>query len=423
MIDPRILRDEPDRVRASQAKRGLSDSVVDEALAADKARREAIQSFEAKRAEQKQLGGQVAKAQGEEKQALLARTKELSAEVKALEESQRSAEADYTRLLKSIHNVTADETPAGGEDDFVLIETVGTPRDFAAEGFEPRDHVELGKLLGAIDLERGAKVSGSRFYYLTGVGAELEFALINLAMEQAREAGFTQVIAPALVRPEAMDGTGFLEQAEENVYRIEGEDLYLVGTSEVPMAAYHMGEILDSEKLPLRYAAFSSCFRKEAGSAGKDTKGIIRVHQFEKVEMFVYTTLEESYAEHQRLLAWEKAFLDKLELAYQVIDVAAGDLGNSASRKFDCEAWIPTQGKYRELTSTSNCLDYQARRLDTRMRAEQGTTPVATLNGTLTAITRCIVAVLETHQQPDGSVRLPKALQKWMGREVLTPLA
>ena len=401
----------------------MSTSVVDEALAADKARREAIGAFEAKRAEQKQLGGQVAKAQGEEKQALLARTKELATEVKALEETNRQAEADYTRLLKSIHNVTAEETPAGGEEDFVTIEHVGTPRDFAAEGFEPRDHVELGKLLGAIDLERGAKVSGSRFYYLTGVGAELEFALINLAMEQAREAGFTQVIAPALVRPEAMDGTGFLEQAEENVYRIEGEDLYLVGTSEVPMAAYHSGEILDAETLPRRYAAFSSCFRKEAGSAGKDTKGIIRVHQFEKVEMFVYTTVEESYAEHERLLAWEKAFLDKLELAYRVIDVAAGDLGNSASRKFDCEAWIPTQGKYRELTSTSNCLDYQARRLDTRMRTESGTAPVATLNGTLTAITRAIVAILETHQQPDGSVRVPVALQKWMGREVLTPLA
>ena len=423
MIDPRILRDDPDRVRASQVKRGLSDAVVDEALAADAARRAAIVAFEAKRSEQKQLGGRVAKAQGEEKQALLAQTRALAAEVKELEEAQRTADAEWTKALKRIHNITADETPAGGEDDFIVLETVGTPRDFAAEGFEPRDHVELGKLLGAIDLERGAKVSGSRFYYLTGVGAELEFALINLAMEQAREAGFTQVIAPALVRPEAMDGTGFLEQAEENVYRIEGEDLYLVGTSEVPMAAYHSGEILDPASLPLRYAAFSSCFRKEAGSAGKDTKGIIRVHQFEKVEMFVYTTLEESYAEHERLLAWEKAFLDKLELAYQVIDVAAGDLGNSAIRKFDCEAWIPTQGKYRELTSTSNCLDFQARRLDIRGRFEGGTAPVATLNGTLTAITRAIVAVLETHQQTDGSVRVPKALQKWLGRDVLEPVA
>ncbi|MCL2543795.1 MAG: serine--tRNA ligase [Nocardioidaceae bacterium] len=422
MIDPRILRDEPDRVRASQAKRGQSEDLVDDALAADVARRAAISTFEAKRSEQKSIGAKIAKAGPEERQELLAQTKTLAAEVKQAEEAQRQAEADWTSALKQIHNITADETPAGGEEDFAVLETIGTPRDFASEGFEPRDHVELGKMLGAIDLERGAKVSGSRFYYLTGVGAELEFALINLAMEQAREAGFTQVVAPALVRPEAMDGTGFLEQAEENVYRIEGEDLYLVGTSEVPMAAYHSDEILDPAKLPLRYAAFSSCFRKEAGSAGKDTKGIIRVHQFEKVEMFVYTTLEESYAEHQRLLAWEKAFLDKLELAYQVIDVAAGDLGNSASRKFDCEAWIPTQGKYRELTSTSNCLDFQARRLDIRGRFENGTAPVATLNGTLTAITRCIVAVLETHQQADGSVSVPKALQKWLGREVLEPV-
>ena len=423
MIDPRILREAPDRVRASQAKRGLSDAVVDQALSADSTRRAAIVAYEAKRAEQKQLGGQVAKAQGEEKQALLERTRALSAEVKSLEETQRAAEEAWVTALKSIHNIATDETPAGGEDDFVVLERVGTPRDFAAEGFEPRDHVELGKILGAIDLERGAKVSGSRFYYLTGVGAELEFALINLAMEQAREAGFTQVIAPALVRPEAMEGTGFLEQAEENVYRIEGEELYLVGTSEVPMAAYHSNEILDPATLPLRYAAFSSCFRKEAGSAGKDTRGIIRVHQFEKVEMFVYTTLEESYAEHERLLAWEKQFLDKLELAYQVIDVAAGDLGNSAIRKFDCEAWIPTQGKYRELTSTSNCVDFQARRLDIRGRFEKGTAPVATLNGTLTAITRAIVAILETHQQADGSVRVPKALQKWLGSEVLEPVA
>ena len=427
MIDARILREHPDRVRASQAKRGLSDAVVDQALAADAARRAAISGFEAKRAEQKQVSSLIPKASAEERPALLERTKALAAEVKELEAAQRAAEEEWLTALRSIHNITAEETPAGGEDDFVVLEHVGTPRDFAAEGFEPRDHVELGRLLGAIDLERGAKVSGSRFYYLTGVGAELEFALINLAMEQAREAGFTQVIAPALVRPEAMDGTGFLEQAEENVYRIEGEDLYLVGTSEVPMAAYHSNEILDPASLPLRYAAYSSCFRKEAGSAGKDTKGIIRVHQFEKVEMFVYTTLEESYAEHERLLGWEKAFLDKLELAYRVIDVAAGDLGNSASRKFDCEAWIPTQGKYRELTSTSNCLDFQSRRLDIRGRfagddGSSQTRHLATLNGTLTAITRAIVAILETHQQQDGSVRVPKALQKWLGREVLEPV-
>ncbi len=423
MIDPKVLRDDPDRVRAALAKRGLSDEVVSRSLEADATRRAAIAAFEEKRAEQKQLGALIPKAQGEEKQALLAQTKTLAAEVKEAEAARIAADETWDAALKEIPNLAADEAPEGGEDDFVVLETVGTPRDFAAEGFEPRDHIELGKLLGAIDIERGAKVSGSRFYFLTGVGAQLELALVNLAMEQAREAGFTQVIAPSLVRPRAMDGTGFLGQAADDVYRIEGEDLYLVGTSEVPMAAYHSDEILDPATLPLRYAAFSPCFRKEAGSHGKDTKGIIRVHWFDKVEMFVYTTLEESYAEHERLLQWEREFLDKLELAYRVIDVAAGDLGLSAIRKFDCEAWIPTQGKYRELTSTSNCTEFQSRRLDIRGRFEDGTKPLATLNGTLCAMTRTIVAILETHQQADGSVRVPKALQPHMaGLEVLRPL-
>lgn len=422
MIDPRILRDEPDRVRASQAKRGLSIDIVDTALAADFARRGAISSYEVKRAEQKGLGKQVAQAQGEAKQALLDQTKALSADVKAAETAQGEAELAWTDALKAIPNL-ADDAPPGGEDDFVVLETIGTPRDFAAEGFEPRDHIELGRMLGAIDLERGAKVSGSRFYFLTGVGAQLELALVNLAMDQARASGFTQMIAPALVKPRAMEGTGFLGQAADDVYRIEGEDLYLVGTSEVAMAAYHSDEILDGAALPLRYAAFSPCFRKEAGSHGKDTKGIIRVHWFDKVEMFVYTSPEDAEAEHLRLLGWEKEFLDKLELAYQVIDVAAGDLGLSATRKYDCEAWIPTQGKYRELTSTSNCTDYQTRRLDTRARVGQQTGPVATLNGTLTAITRAIVAILETHQQADGSVRVPRALVPYLGGlEVLKPV-
>ena len=423
MIDPKVLRDEPDRVRAALAKRGLSDEVVSRSLEADTARRAAIAAFEEKRAQQKQLGALIPKAQGEEKQQLLAQTKTLAAEVKAAEAARGEAEETWQRALLEIPNLAAPEAPEGGEDDFAVLEHVGTPRDFAAEGFEPRDHIELGKLLGAIDIERGAKVSGSRFYFLTGVGAQLELALVNLAMDQAREAGFTQVIAPSLVRPRAMDGTGFLGQAADDVYRIEGEDLYLVGTSEVPMAAYHSDEILDPAQLPLRYAAFSPCFRKEAGSHGKDTKGIIRVHWFDKVEMFVYTTVEESYAEHERLLAWEKEFLGKLELAYRVIDVAAGDLGLSAIRKFDCEAWIPTQGKYRELTSTSNCTEFQSRRLDIRGRFEDGTKPLATLNGTLCAMTRTIVAILETHQQADGSVRVPKALQPHMGGlEVLKPV-
>ena len=420
MIDPRLLRDDPDRVRAAQAKRGLSGEAVDRALAADTARRTAIAEFEARRAEQKAIGKQVAAARGEEKQALLAQGKQLAADVKALDAAQSAAEEEWTEALKAIPNVAADEAPAGGEDDYTVIEHVGTPREF---DFEPRDHVELGRLLGAIDLERGAKVSGSRFYFLTGVGAQLELALVNMAMDQARASGFTQVIAPSLVKPRAMEGTGFLGQAADDVYRIEGEDMYLVGTSEVAMAAYHSDEILDPASLPLRYAAFSPCFRKEAGSHGKDTKGIIRVHWFDKVEMFVYTTVEESYAEHQRLLGWEKEFLDKLELAYRVIDTAAGDLGLSAQRKFDCEAWIPTQGKYRELSSTSNCTDFQARRRDIRTRGEAGTTTVATLNGTLTAIPRTIVAILETHQNEDGSVTVPQALRPYLGGlEVLKPI-
>ncbi|MFC6285441.1 serine--tRNA ligase [Nocardioides sp. GCM10027113] len=427
MIDPRVLREDPDRVRAAQAKRGLSDDVVDRALSADSARRAAIAEFEAKRAEQKQLGKLIPQAQGDEKAGLLARTKTLAAEVKAAEAAQNAAEEEWHAALATIPNLAADEAPAGGEDDFVVLETVGEPRDFGREGFEPRDHIELGRILGAIDIERGAKVSGSRFYFLTGVGAELEFALINLANEHAREHGFTQVVAPSMVKPRAMDGTGFLGQAADDVYRIEGQDMYLVGTSEVPMAAYHSDEILDAGTLPLRYAAFSPCFRKEAGSHGKDTKGIIRVHWFDKVEMFVYSTVEDSYAEHQRLLEIEKSFLDKLELAYRVIDTAAGDLGLSAQRKFDCEAWIPTQGKYRELTSTSNCTEFQARRLDIRGRflndGGSEIRPVATLNGTLCASTRTIVAILETHQQADGSVRVPKALQPWLGgREVLEPV-
>jgi seryl-tRNA synthetase len=423
VIDPRILRHDPDRVRAAQERRGLSSDVVDLALAADRRRREAIAEFERLRGEQKALGKEIPRADAERKQELLAQTKTLAAEVKAAEGAQAEAEQHYQELLRTIPNLAAEEAPAGGEDDYVVIEHVGEPRDFATDGFEPRDHVDLGRMLGAIDIERGVKVSGARFYYLTGVGADLEMALVHMAMDQARAAGFTTVVPPALVRPRAMDGTGFLGQAADDVYRIEGEDLYLVGTSEVPLAAYHSDEILDGGDLPRRYSAFSPCFRKEAGSYGKDTAGIIRVHWFDKVEMFTFTTVEESYVEHQRLLAWEKEFLGKLELAYRVIDVAAGDLGLSAERKFDCEAWIPTQGRYRELTSTSNCTDFQARRLDIRGRFEEGTRHLATLNGTLCAIPRTIVAILETHQQADGSVRVPEALRPYLqGREVLKPV-
>jgi seryl-tRNA synthetase len=426
VIDPRLLRDHPDLLRAAQAKRGLSGDVIDSAVEADRRRRAAIVDFERLRAEQKALGKQVATASGADKEALLERTRRLAADVKAAEADQTRADAEFRDAVMAIPNPAADEAPAGAEDDYVVLEEVGTPRRF---DFEPRDHVELGRLLGAIDLDRGAKVSGARFYYLTGVGADLEFALVNMAMDQARANGFTTVVPPALVKPRAMEGTGFLGQAAEDVYRIEGEDLYLVGTSEVPLAAYHSDEILDAATLPRRYAAFSPCFRKEAGSHGKDTRGIIRAHWFDKVEMFTYTTVEDSFAEHRRLLEWEKEFLDKLELAYRVIDVAAGDLGLSAQRKFDCEAWIPTQGRYRELTSTSNCTDFQARRLDIRGRFPSGsgqrseTRPLATLNGTLCSVLRPIVAILETHQQEDGSVVVPQALRPYLGgKQVLKPV-
>src|SRR4051812_43216217 len=421
VIDPKALRDDPDRFRAAQAKRGLSADVVDEALAADERRRSTIVEFERLRGEQKTLGKRISTAQADEKQDLLARTKSLSADVKKAGTAQAEAEEAYRACLMTIPNPAAEEAPAGGEDDYVVLEEVGTPRGF---DFEPRDHIELGRLLGAIDIDRGAKVSGARFYYLTGVGADLELALVNMTMDQARAAGFTTMIPPTLVKPRAMEGTGFLGQAAEDVYRVEGEDMYLVGTSEVPLAAYHSDEILDVASLPLRYAAFSPCFRKEAGSHGRDTRGIWRVHWFDKVEMFVFTSVEDSDAEHQRLLAWEKEFLDKLELSYRVIDTAAGDLGLSAVRKFDCEAWIPSKNAYGELTSTSNCTEFQSRRLDIRGRFPQGTRPVATLNGTLCASTRAIVAILENHQNADGSVTVPQALRPHMGGlEVLKPVA
>lgn len=422
MIDVRILRDDPDRIRAAQKRRGESPEVVDALVGADERRRSSIGEFESLRSEQKQIGKQIAQAQGEEKQNLLSRTTELAGKVKAAETEQAEANTTFVDLLKTLPNIASPQAPEGGEDNFVTLEEVGTPRDFAAEGFEPRDHLELGELLAAFDVERGAKVSGARFYYLTGIGAQLEMALIQMAMARAAEWGFTPMIPPSLVKPAAMEGTGFLGQAADDVYHLPKDDLYLVGTSEVALAAYHAEEILDADQMPRRYVAFSPCFRREAGSYGKDTRGIFRVHWFDKVEMFIYTTLEDSYAQHERLLGYEKEWLNALELPYRVIDVPAGDLGLSAIRKFDCETWIPTQGKYREVSSTSNCTDFQARRLNIRMRGENGPVTAATLNGTLMASTRTIIALLENHQQADGSVRVPAALQPYLGgRTVLEP--
>ena len=424
MIDLKFLRENPELVRASQRDRGEDIGLVDQVLAADERRRLLLSEFENLRAEQNALSKRVGNATPAERPALLDSAKDLANAVKQADAKRAEAEIALREAALALSNIVESGVPAGGEENFAVLEHIGTPRDFAAEGFEPKDHVELGKILSAIDTERGAKVSGARFYYLTGNGALLEFALINLAMSQAVANGFTPVITPALVKPAAMEGTGFLAQAAENVFHLEEDDFYLVGTSEVPLAAYHIDEILDDAKLPLRYAGFSSCFRREAGSYGKDTRGIWRVHQFDKVEMFSFCPPEEAQAEHRRLLNWEKDFLNAIEVPYRVIDVAAGDLGSSASRKFDCEAWIPTQNAYREVTSTSNCTGFQARRLNIRTRDSEGTQPLATLNGTLCAISRIVVAILENHQQPDGSVSIPLALRPFLGgREKFLPVS
>ena len=411
-------------MRASQRARGEDVALVDALLSADERRRSSGVRFDELRAEQKALGKLIPKAAGDEKAELLKKAGQLAADVKAADSERDAAATETQELLQRLGNLVHPDVPVCGEEDFVTLEKHGTIRDFAAEGFEPKDHLALGQILGAIDVERGAKVSGSRFYFLTGVGALLELALVNAAMAQATAAGFTPMLTPALVRPQSMAGTGFLGQAAQDVYHLEKDDLYLVGTSEVALAAYHMDEIIDADRLPLRYAGFSPCFRREAGSHGKDTKGIFRVHQFDKVEMFTYVTPEDSQAEHQRLLEWEKQWLTSLELPYRVIDVASADLGASASRKFDCEAWIPTQGKYRELTSTSDCTEFQSRRLSIRVRDGKQVKPLATLNGTLCAVPRTIVAILENHQQADGSVRVPEVLRPYLGgREVLEPVA
>ena len=424
MIDPTILRTNPDAVRRSQAARGESVELVDELVAADERRRSLMASSETARAEQKALSARIPKASPEEKAELLAQTKALAASVKEAQAETEAAQATYDQLMMQLGNIVIDGVPSGGEDEGEIIETWGTPRDFAAEGFTPRDHLELGDVLGAIDMERGAKISGSRFYVLTGQGAQLEFALLQHAMAMASSWGFMPMIVPSLVKPEAMAGTGFLGQAAEDVYHLERDDLYLVGTSEVALAAYHSDEILPAESLPKHYVGWSSCFRREAGAYGKDTRGIFRVHWFDKAELFVYCSPEEAEAEHAKLLGYEKAFIESLEIPYQVLDVASGDLGSSAARKFDCYGWLPTQERYREITSTSNCTEFQARRLNIRLRDAEGTRPLATLNGTLCAMTRTIIMILENHQQADGSVRVPEALRPYLGgREFLTPVA
>ena len=412
MIDPQLLRAEPELVKRSQGARGASESLVDEALAADALRRNAITEFETLRAEQNAFGKQVATASADERPALVARASELATRVKEASAIANEAEERFSELALRIDNVVIDGVPDGGEENFQVLRTVGDIPEFS---FEPRDHLALSEGLGAIDMARGAKVSGARFYFLRGIGARLEIALMNMALDRALASGFVPLITPTLVKPEIMRGTGFLGEHADEVYHLPADDLFLTGTSEVALAGYHSEEIIDLSDGPLRYAGWSTCYRREAGSHGKDTKGIIRVHQFNKLEMFVYTTPEDAEAEHARLVAWQEEMLQALELSYRVIDVAAGDLGSSAARKFDIEAWIPTQGTFRELTSTSNCTTYQSRRLNTRYRSSEGkTAAVATLNGTL-ATTRWLVALLETHQQADGSVRIPEAMRPYLG--------
>ncbi|WP_166982320.1 serine--tRNA ligase [Paramicrobacterium fandaimingii] len=421
MIDPVILRENPDLIRRSQVARGSRVELVDEAIEADAARRRAIGVFEELRAEQNAFSKKVARAPKDEKKVLIAEVQQLAARVKDAQRASSEAEDAFTTVVRAIENVIIEGIPSGGEDNFRLLRTEGERPTF---DFAPRDHLELGETLDAIDMARGTKVSGARFYYLKGIGARLELALMTLGLDRALEAGFIPLITPTLVKPEIMAGTGFLGEHSDEVYKLEADDLYLTGTSEVALAGYHANEIVDLSNGPLRYAGWSTCYRREAGSHGKDTRGIIRVHQFNKLEMFVYTDPADAEAEHERLLAWQEGMLQSLGLSYRVIDTAAGDLGSSAARKFDVEAWVPTQDAYRELTSTSNCTTFQARRLDTRHRTDSGkTAPVATLNGTL-ATTRWLVALLETHQRADGSVVIPEVLRPYLGGlEVAEPVA
>ena len=423
MIDLRDLRENPERYRDSQRARGADVGLVDRIIEADESRRSRLQDFESLRAEQKSVSASVGRASQQDRPAVLARARELAVHVKEAEAAASAAASILDDLAHQIANLI-EGAPAGGEEDYVVMRHEGPePRDFAAEGFEPADHLALGEALDIIDARRGAKVSGSRFYFLKGAGMRLELALMTAALDLALAHGFTPMTTPTLVTPQVMGGTGFLGAHTDEIYYLPADDLYLTGTSEVALAGYHADEILDLSAGPKRYMGWSTCYRREAGAAGKDTRGIIRVHQFNKAEMFSYCRPEDAEAEHARLLAMEEEMLALVELPYRVIDTAAGDLGSSAARKFDCEAWLPTQERWMEVTSTSNCTTYQARRLAVRERRDGRTSPVATLNGTL-ATTRWIVAILENHQRDDGAVVVPAGLRPYMGGlEAIEPAA
>ena len=421
MLDIRALRDDPAPFREGLGRRGLAQA-VDDLLAADETRRSLTAKVEDLRARQNKAGKDIGRAQGADRDRLIAEVAEVSAALKALEPQLADAESRLTTLLAQTPNVPHASSPDGfTDDDAIEVRRHGEPRVF---DFPVKDHVALGTDLGILDTDRGARTSGSRFVYLMGDLVFVEFALVRYAMDILAAEGFTPVIPPVLVREEAMYGTGFLPTDAANLYVTTEDDLYLTGTAEVALASLRMGEIVDASELPLRFAGFSTCFRREAGSYGKDLGGMFRVHQFDKVEMFAFTRPEDSWEEHERILAIEERILGGLGLAYRVVNIAAGDLGGSAAKKYDVEAWLPGQERYRELTSCSNCTDYQARRLQTRLRRADGSVEVLhTLNGTATAVGRTLIAILETHQQADGSVVLPDALHPYLpgGLRALTP--
>ena len=413
MIDPRLLRDDPDAIREALARRG-SKIDLDAVISLESSLRGARQRAEELRAKQKESGREIAGLEGQAKDEAIAAVADLAGQVKEAASEVDRLESEFDVAILEVPNLVAPDAAEGfGEEDSLEIKRVGEPLT------EGSDHATLGETLGIIDTVRAAKVSGSRFGYLKGKGAMLEFSLVRWAMDHLVAEGFTPMVPPVLVREEALVGTGFFPEAREQVYEIPRDELFLVGTAEVPLAAYHTDEILESNDLPFRYAGFSTCFRREAGTYGKDTAGIFRVHQFDKVEMFVFTMPDESTAEHDRLLAVEEKLVGELDLPYRVVNVAAGDLGASAAKKYDIEAWFPGEQAYREITSCSNTTDYQARRLKIRMRSEQGNEVLHTLNGTACAVGRTILAILENHQQPDGSVVIPEALRRYTGFDVI----
>jgi seryl-tRNA synthetase len=422
MLDIKLIREDPEPFREALARRGLAER-VDELLAADERRRELTRRVEDLRAEQNRSSKAIGGAQGDEKQRLIAEVAKVSAELKELDPQLAEAETALTLLLAATPNLPHPSSPDGftDEDAVEVRRNHDAPPAF---DFEPKDHAELGAALGVLDVERGSRTSGSRFVYLMSDIVFVQFALMRSAMDILTEKGFIPVIPPVLVREEAMYGTGFLPTDAVNIYRTAEDDLYLVGTAEVPLAALHLGEILDEADLPARYAGYSTCFRREAGTYGKDTGGMFRVHQFDKVEMFSFTTTGSSWDEHEYLVSVEEEVLGKLELPYRVVNIAAGDLGGSAAKKYDIEVWLPGQQRYRELTSCSNTTDYQARRMQTRLRRSDGSVETLhTLNGTATAIGRTLIAIMENHQQADGSVVIPEHLWQYLPERarVLTP--